>query len=79
MMKLLRYFKPNQSLMPVKEEPFQAKTGTLNGVSTYVGYFPMPGGGEAAFVILANGNAPYARKFKIARMLYRWMTGQPTP
>lgn len=80
MMKLLRYFKPNENLLPLKEQVFRAKSGTLADVSSLVGYFPMPGGGDAAFVILINHpKANYVQKFKVARTLYRGITGLGYP
>lgn len=80
MMKLLRYFKPYQSLLPVKERVFQAKTGTLSDVSSFAGFFQMPGGGETAFVIIATGpGTSYVQKFRIAKTIYRGLTGQPAP
>ncbi len=80
MMKLLRYFKPYQSLLPVKEGVFQAKTGTLADVSSFAGFFQMPGGGEITFVIIATGlGASYVQKFRIAKTIYQGITGQSTP
>lgn len=78
MMKLLRYFKPYQSLLPIKEGVFQAKTGTLADVSSFAGFFQMPGGSEVAFVIIATGpGTSYTQKFKVAKTIYRGITGQP--
>lgn len=80
MMKLLRYFKPYQSLLPVKERVFQAKTGTLADVSSFAGFFQTPGGGEIAFVIMATGpGTSYVQKFRIAKTIYHGITGQPVP
>lgn len=77
MMKLLQYFKPYESLLPVKERVFRAKTGTLADVSSLVGYFPMPGGGDTSFVIIVNDKqTSYAHKFKVAKILYQGLTGQ---
>lgn len=77
MMKLLRYFKPYQSLLPVKERVFQAKTGTLADVSSFAGFFQMPGGGEIAFVIFATGpGTSYVQKFRVAKTIFRGLTGQ---
>jgi D-alanyl-D-alanine carboxypeptidase/D-alanyl-D-alanine-endopeptidase (penicillin-binding protein 4) len=78
MMRLLRHFKPYESLLPVKERVFRAKTGTLADVSSLVGYFQMPGGGDVSFVIMVNDHqASYAHKFKIAKIIYQGLTGQP--
>lgn len=80
MMKLLRYFKPHQSLLPTKERVFQAKTGTLADVSSFAGFFQTPGSGEVAFVIIATGpGTSYVQKFRIAKTIYRGITGQPAP
>jgi D-alanyl-D-alanine carboxypeptidase/D-alanyl-D-alanine-endopeptidase (penicillin-binding protein 4) len=77
MMRLLQYFKPYESLLPVKERVFRAKTGTLADVSSLVGYFPMPGGGDTSFVIIVNDNqTSYAHKFKVAKIIYQGLTGQ---
>lgn len=77
MMKLLQYFKPYESLLPVKERVFRAKTGTLADVSSLIGYFPMPGGGDTSFVIIVNDNqTSYAHKFKVAKIIYNGLTGQ---
>lgn len=75
MMKLLRYFENDRELLPLHDETFRAKTGTLNGVNTYMGYFPLSGGHHARFVILVNDNVPFGHKFKMAKMLYQYMHG----
>ncbi|MBI2346166.1 MAG: D-alanyl-D-alanine carboxypeptidase [Deltaproteobacteria bacterium] len=77
MMQLLRYFAPYKGLLPVKEEVFMAKTGTLNGANTFAGYFPIGNGGEARFVILVNDRVPFTHKFRIARMVYEGVNGSP--
>lgn len=78
MMKLLRYFKPNENLLPLKERVFRAKTGTLADVSSLVGYFPTPGGGDVSFVIMINDSkTSYVHKFKVAKILYQGLSGQP--
>lgn len=69
MMQLLRHFAPYKELLPVKEEVFVAKTGTLNGANAFAGYFPTTRG-EARFVILVNDHVPFAHKFRIAKMIY---------
>lgn len=77
MMKLLRYFEPDMDLLPLKDDVFMAKTGTLNGVNTYFGYFPLGGHNWARFVILVNDNVGFAHKFVMAKKLYRALNGLP--
>ncbi|PIR20997.1 MAG: hypothetical protein COV45_03790 [Deltaproteobacteria bacterium CG11_big_fil_rev_8_21_14_0_20_47_16] len=78
MMRLLNYFKPYQSLLPTKERVFQAKTGTLADVSSFVGFFQAPGGGDVSFVIMVNDpKTSYEHKFKIAKIIYAGITGDP--
>lgn len=80
MMKLIRYFKPNENLLPVKDRVFRAKTGTLADASCLAGYFMMPGGGEMSFVIMVNDpKTSYIHKFKIAKIIYQGLTGQSAP
>lgn len=79
MMQLLRYFEPHRALLPVKDQVFSAKTGTLLGANTYVGYFPLQNGTHARFVILVNDQVPFEHKFKIARLLYTGLNGTPPP
>lgn len=75
MVALLRYFEPDQNLLPVKDRVFLAKTGTLNNANTYAGYFPLPNGHSARFAIMVNGHVPYDTKFKLAKMLYAGLHG----
>lgn len=70
MMKLLDYFEPHRDLLPLKDRLFQAKTGTLNGVNTYAGYFSLPNGNDMQFVMLINDQVPYEYKFQMAKKLY---------
>ncbi len=70
MMKLLDYFEPYRDLLPIKDHFFQAKTGTLNGVNTYAGYFSLPNGNDIKFVMLINDQVPYEYKFQLAKKLY---------
>ncbi len=71
MMKLLVHFKPYQYLLRIDNKRFQAKTGTLKGVSSYAGYFISPLDKSYPFVIMINrANWKYHRK-KVANILYQ--------
>ncbi len=74
MMQLLDYFKPNWDLLPVHDQVFHAKTGTLNGVNTYFGYMDLPDGNIAKYVILVNSPVPFDYKFSLAKQLYRYLS-----
>lgn len=76
MMQLLNYFEPNRDLLALKADVLRAKTGTLTGVNTLVGYFPDRNGGLVKFVILVNDSVPYDYKFKLGRMLYDAIHGK---
>lgn len=76
MMTLLRKFQQYAHLMPVKEQ-FRAKTGTLNGVSSFAGYFRTPDHRDYRFVIMINDpKTSYEAKFQIARMLYNGLANR---
>lgn len=79
MMRLLDYFQPNIDLLPEHFGAMRAKTGTLNGVNTLVGYFNNDQGGLIQFVILVNDQVPYDYKFQLAKKLYQGVTGHPVP
>ena len=76
MIALLRDFEPYRTLLPKEEGIFQAKTGTLTGVNTLAGYFPLGNGHTARFAILVNDKVPFDYKFKLAKMLYAGITGE---
>lgn len=76
MIALLRYFEPYKNLLPVEENLFRAKTGTLTGVNTLAGYFDLPNGKAARFAILVNDTVPFDYKFKLGRMLYAGINGR---
>ncbi|MBI4411604.1 MAG: D-alanyl-D-alanine carboxypeptidase, partial [Deltaproteobacteria bacterium] len=75
---LLEYFQSSQDLLPLHDKVFLAKTGTLNGANTYIGYFPLPGGHTARFALMVNDHVPYDYKFKLAKMLYNGFHGIKT-
>ena len=78
MISLLRYFEPNRDLLPKEEGIFWAKTGTLTGVNTLAGYFPLNGSGRwARFVIFVNDRVPFDYKFRVAKMLYAGLSDRP--
>ncbi len=70
MIALLRFFEPYKNLLPEEEHLYLAKTGTLTGVNTLVGYMPTGDGRTARFAILVNDNVPFDYKFKLGKMLY---------
>lgn len=71
MMALLQYFEPNKNLLPLKEHLFLAKTGTLRGVNTFMGFFKSRDGKWIKFVLLINSPVSFDHKFKLAKELYR--------
>lgn len=74
MMTLLNYFEKDFDLLPVKEGVLHAKTGTLTGVNTLVGYFDGKGG-RVKFVILVNDGVPFDYKFRLGKMVYDGVNG----
>lgn len=74
MLRLLRAFEPYKDLLPT-DKGFRAKTGTLTGVNTLVGYFDLPDGQTARFAILVNSEVAADYKFQLAHTLYRGITG----
>lgn len=79
LVKLLKSFVPYKSTLYVKDGVFLAKTGTLTGVNTYAGYIRMPDETLARFAILINDDVPFEYKFKVARSLYKGLTGRDVP
>ncbi|HSA58323.1 MAG TPA: D-alanyl-D-alanine carboxypeptidase [bacterium] len=77
MVDLLRHFEPHLDLLPREEGVFRAKTGTLTGVNTLAGFFPMSDGKMARFAILVNSPVPFDYKFKLAKMLYDGVNASP--
>lgn len=76
MMRLLKAFEPYAHLLPLKEEFFRAKTGSLNGVSSLAGYFTVPQGDRYRFVLISNDpKTTYATKFTAAKLIYRALAG----
>lgn len=78
MLTLLDYFVPNRDLMPAHFGAIYAKTGTLTGVNTLVGYFDH-GNELVKFALLVNAPVPYDYKFQLAKKLYLGVTGHPVP
>ncbi len=69
MMRLLRSFEGRQNLLPIKEG-LRAKTGTLQGVSSLIGYFQSPSNHHYRFVIIINDpHTTYEHKFKVAKII----------
>jgi D-alanyl-D-alanine carboxypeptidase/D-alanyl-D-alanine-endopeptidase (penicillin-binding protein 4) len=75
MIALLNYFEPHEKLLPIKEGVFRAKTGTLTGASTLIGYFNTQSGHRIKFALMVNDAVGYAYKFKVAKMLYNGLGG----
>lgn len=69
MMALLRHFQNHRDLLPLKKTYFNAKTGTLHGVNTLVGYFDLNDGRTVRFVIMINDNVPFNQRFRLAQEL----------
>ncbi len=76
MIALLKYFEPHAGLLPIKEGLFRAKTGTLTGASTLIGYFNTSSGHRVMFALMVNDAVGYAYKFKVAKMLYSGLGGK---
>ncbi|MCU7837206.1 MAG: D-alanyl-D-alanine carboxypeptidase [gamma proteobacterium symbiont of Taylorina sp.] len=70
-MSILMHFKPYQNLLRIDQKRFQAKTGTLNGISTYAGYLLLSFGDNYPFVIMLNKAKSSSDREKIANMLYQ--------
>ncbi len=77
MIELLRYFEPYKELLPVEENLFLAKTGTLTGVNTLAGYMSLGNGRHVRFAILVNDKVPFDYKFKLGKMLHAGLNAQP--
>lgn len=79
MVDLLRHFETHRDLLPLEREIFRAKTGTLTGVNTLAGFFPLKDGRTARFALLVNTAGPFDYKFKLAKMLYEGVNGPTVP
>lgn len=76
MVALLEEFSPHLDLLPREIDVFRAKTGTLTGVNSLAGFFPIKDGKTARFAILVNSPVPFDYKFKLGKMLYDGVNGQ---
>ena len=76
MMSLLRHFQQHRDLLPVKKTYFNAKTGTLHGVNTVVGYFDLDDGRTVRFVIMINDNVGFNYRFQLAQQLRNHLNAQ---
>lgn len=70
MLNVLLHFKPYQDLLKTDQKVFQAKTGTLRGVSSYAGYILSPSGDDYPFVIMLKNPKRTSDRKKIANLLY---------
>ncbi|MCW8929644.1 MAG: D-alanyl-D-alanine carboxypeptidase [Gammaproteobacteria bacterium] len=68
---ILNHFKPYQNLLRIDQQHFQAKTGTLKGISTYAGYILSPSGDSFPFVIMINKSKWGSIRKKVANLLYQ--------
>lgn len=67
---IVEHLRPAWDLLPIEEQLFRAKTGSLRGVSTLAGVMTPVPGRDVRFAILVNDDVPYDYKFKVARELY---------
>ncbi|WP_198265256.1 D-alanyl-D-alanine carboxypeptidase/D-alanyl-D-alanine-endopeptidase [sulfur-oxidizing endosymbiont of Gigantopelta aegis] len=70
MLKIVQHFQPHQQLLRIDQQHFQAKTGTLKGISTYAGYMLAPSGDNYPFVIMLNNARWGSDRKKVAKLLY---------
>jgi D-alanyl-D-alanine carboxypeptidase/D-alanyl-D-alanine-endopeptidase (penicillin-binding protein 4) len=71
LMQVVQHFTPHQDLLRIDKKHFQAKTGTLKGVSTYAGYILSPSGDNYPFVIMLDKARWGSDRKKIANLLYQ--------
>ncbi len=71
MLNVLLHFKPYQNLLKTDQKVFQAKTGTLRGVSSYAGYILSPSGDDYPFVIMLKNPKRTIDRKKVANLLYK--------
>ncbi|MCN4145194.1 MAG: D-alanyl-D-alanine carboxypeptidase [Thiohalomonas sp.] len=74
MMSLLIHFKPYHSLLRNYQNRFQAKTGTLRGISSFAGYMLSPSGETYPFVIMLNNPLRTSNRKEIANRIYNAMS-----
>ena len=72
MTQLLQRFEPYRDLLKV-EQGFTAKTGTLTGVNSLVGYFSLPTAGDVRFAVIINSNVPPMYKFTAANAIRQFL------
>ncbi|MCU7819583.1 MAG: D-alanyl-D-alanine carboxypeptidase [gamma proteobacterium symbiont of Lucinoma myriamae] len=70
MMSLLIHFKPYHRLLRNYQNRFQAKTGTLRGISSFAGYMLSPSGETYPFVIMLNNPLRTSNRKEIANRIY---------
>ena len=69
LVELLRAFEPHRKLLPKEAGLFDAKTGSLRGVNTLIGYFEDRQGRTVRFALLVNDTVPHTYKFTLAKQL----------
>ncbi len=71
MIEILNHFKPHQDLLRIDKGRFQAKTGTLKGISTYTGFMLSPKGESYPFVIMLNQSKWGSDRYTVANTMYK--------
>ena len=71
MVQLLDYFWPYRNLLSSEKPYLHAKTGSLTGVNTLVGYMKLSSGKDVMFSILVNDQVPHDYKYALAQKLYQ--------
>jgi len=70
MLKIVNHFTPYQHLLRIDKQRFQAKTGTLKGISTYAGFILSPKGGNYPFVIMMDKSRWGGDRYMVANIVY---------
>lgn len=69
LVELLKAFTPHRKLLSKEARYFDAKTGSLRGVNTLIGYFEDRKGRTIRFALLVNDTVPHTYKFDLAMKL----------
>ncbi|MCP3849577.1 MAG: hypothetical protein GY694_04975 [Gammaproteobacteria bacterium] len=70
MLKIVNHFAPYQHLLRLDKQRFQAKTGTLKGISSYAGFILSPKGDSYPFVIMMDKSRWGGERYKVANIMY---------
>jgi D-alanyl-D-alanine carboxypeptidase/D-alanyl-D-alanine-endopeptidase (penicillin-binding protein 4) len=71
MVQLLDYFWPYRNLLASEKPYLHAKTGSLTGVNTLIGYMKLASGKDVMFSILVNDQVAHNYKYTLAEKLYQ--------